>query len=129
MTRSFKFIAILFAVVTLAVAATRAPKGEYKNLQILPKDISSQKMDSIMESYNKALGIGCGFCHTAHATIPDSLDYASDKNEMKGNARNMMKLTIDINQKYFYYDTTVPPVYLNIVRCQTCHRGDPYPVE
>jgi len=129
MARSFKFMTILFALVTMAVAATRAPQGKYKNLQILPKDISPQKMDSIMESYSKALGIGCSFCHVAHATIPDSLDYASDKNEMKANARNMMKLTIDINQRYFYYDTTVAPVYLNVVRCQTCHRGDPYPVE
>ena len=80
-------------------------------------------------SYSKALGIGCSFCHASHASIADSLDYASDKNEMKLNARNMMKLTIDINQKYFYYDSSIAPIYLNTVHCKTCHRGEPYPVE
>ncbi|MCR6719290.1 MAG: c-type cytochrome [Chitinophagaceae bacterium] len=129
MNKSFSFFAVLLVLVAIAVAATRAPQGEFKNLKILPKDISVEKMDSIMESYNKALGIGCSFCHAPHPTIQDSLDYASDRNEMKAEARKMMNLTIDLNQKYFYYDTTVPPVYLNLVRCQTCHRGDPYPVE
>lgn len=129
MNKSFRFFAILFLLVAIAVAATRAPQGEFKNLKILPKDISAQKMDSIMDSYNKALGIGCSFCHAPHPIVQDSLDFASDKNEMKAEARKMMTMTIDINQKYFYYDTTVAPVYLNIVRCQTCHRGDPYPVE
>ncbi len=115
-------------MIIAGVAATTAPKGEFKNLQILPKDISKQKLDSIMESYNQALAIGCSFCHSPHPTIPDSLDYASDANTMKANARNMINLTMDINKKYFYYDSSVAPVYLNLVRCQTCHRGDPYPV-
>lgn len=119
----------LLGLIITGIAAIKPPQTEYKNLQILPKDISSQKLDSIMDSYSKALGIGCSFCHTPHISIPDSLDYASDKNEMKTNARNMMRLTIDINQKYFYYDSTIPPVYLNVVRCKTCHHGEPYPVE
>lgn len=129
MSRSIKISLALVLLVSICVAFVHAPQGRYKNLQILPKDIAPRMLDSIMDSYSKALGIGCSFCHVAHASIPDSLDYASDKNEMKENARGMMKLTIDINTKYFYYDTTVPPVYLNIVRCQTCHRGEPYPVE
>ena len=129
MRSSIRWSFFLLLLVTVAVAATRAPQGRYKNLQILTKDISEKKMDSIMDSYSKALGIGCSFCHADHASIADSLDYASDKNEMKLNARNMMKLTIDINQKYFYYDSSIAPIYLNTVHCKTCHRGEPYPVE
>lgn len=129
MSSSFRCSFFLLLLVSIAVAATRAPQGRYKNLQILPKDISEKRMDSIMDSYTKALGIGCSFCHAPHPSIADSLDYASDKNEMKLNARNMMKLTIDINQKYFYYDSTIAPIYLSTVNCKTCHRGEPYPVE
>lgn len=129
MGRKFQLFGILALLVLAGIAATSQDSSEFKNLQILPKNIAPEKLDSIMNSYNKALGIGCSFCHAPFEGIPDSLDYASDKNEMKLNARNMMRLTMDINQKYFYYDTTVPPVYLNVVRCQTCHRGEPYPVE
>jgi hypothetical protein len=129
MTSPSRLFVFLCLLTTVAVAAIKAPGGQFKNLEILPKDISPEKLDSIMNSYNRALGIGCSFCHASHPTIADSLDYASDKNEMKINARGMMKLTIDINQKYFYYDSLIPPVYLNIVNCKTCHRGEPYPVE
>ena len=91
------------------------------------EDISEQKLDSIMESYNKALGIGCKFCHAPVANFPDSLDYASDSLPMKENAREMMRMNIYINKTYFYYPKTERPEYLNTVSCMTCHRGEEYP--
>ena len=114
--------------VLLGIAATHKPPGKYKNLKILPQDITERQMDSIMLSYTKALGMGCGFCHTPLKDFPDSLDYATDDNEMKANARRMMTMTIELNKKYFYFDSTRRPEYLNVVNCQTCHRGEPYPV-
>lgn len=118
---------LLSAFVIISIAASKAPAGEHKNLQILPRDISDQKLDSIMESYNKALGIGCGFCHSPAKNNPDSLDYANDDNPMKTDARKMMRMTIDINRNNFYYDKSVRPEYLNLVNCKTCHRGEAYP--
>lgn len=122
----FTSVAII-AFVLLGIAATTAPKGPHKNLQILPKDISDQKLDSIMESYNKALGIGCSFCHAPAKNNPDSLDYSSDEKPMKQEARKMMRMTIDINKNNFYFDKSVRPEYLNVVTCRTCHRGEAYP--
>lgn len=46
----------LLAFVLLGVAAVKAPAFQERNLKVLPLDISDQKLDSIMESYNKALG-------------------------------------------------------------------------
>src|SRR5688572_21231568 len=86
---------VLASFVIFGVAAGKPPAGEFKNLKVLPKDISEQKLDSIMESYNKALGIGCGFCHSPAKINPDSLDYAVDENPMKENARKMMRMTIE----------------------------------
>ena len=117
----------LIALVTGGVAAIESPKGKYKNLKILPKDISEQKLDSIMESYTKALGISCSFCHAEVKNFPDSLDYASDANTMKENAREMMRMTILINKTYFHFDKNEKPEYLKVVNCKTCHRGEPYP--
>jgi len=118
---------ILTALVTGGIAAVDGPQGKYKNLKILPKDISEQKMDSIMESYSKALGVSCSFCHTEVKNFTDSLDYASDDNTMKENAREMMRMTILINKTYFHFDKNEKPEYLKVVNCKTCHRGEPFP--
>lgn len=118
---------ILAALVIGGIAAVDGPQGKYKNLKILPKDISEQKMDSIMESYTKALGVSCSFCHTEVKNFPDSLDYAADDNTMKENAREMMRMTILINKTYFHFDKNEKPEYLKVVNCKTCHRGEPFP--
>lgn len=122
-------LSVLSALVVLGVAAVKAPPGPFRNLQVLPKDISEQKLDSIMESYNKALGIGCSFCHSEVKNFPDSLDYARDEKPMKEDARKMMRMTIEINKNNFYYDKTERPEYLKVVTCKTCHRGDAYPAD
>lgn len=119
----------LGALVVLGVAAVKAPSGPHKNLQVLPKDISEQKLDSIMESYTKALGVGCSFCHSEVKNFPDSLDFAIDEKPMKEDARKMMRMTIEINKNNFYYDKTERPEYLKVVTCKTCHRGEAYPAD
>lgn len=111
------------------VAAVKSPTGKFKNLKVLPKDISEHDLDSMMSSYNKALGIDCGFCHVPLKDFPDSLDFVSDENEMKENARKMMRMTIEINKNHFYFDKSIKPEYLKVVNCKTCHRGEPYPVD
>lgn len=104
-----------------------APKE--RNLKILPKDISDQKLDSIMQSYNVALGVKCNFCHVPMKNLPDSLDYASDADPMKEEGRKMMRMTIDINKTNFYFDKKQRPEYLHTVTCKTCHRGEAFPPE
>ncbi len=120
-------IAVLTFLVIAGVAAIDAPAVEHKNLKVLPQDISKQKLDSIMESYTKALGVSCSFCHTEVKDFPDSLDYVADNNPMKENAREMMRMTILINKTYFHFDKNEKPEFLKVVNCKTCHRGEPYP--
>ena len=116
----------LVALVILGIAATKSPK--LRNLKVLPQDISDQKLDSIMQTYNKALGEKCNFCHVASNPIfPDILVYASDKEPMKEEARKMMRMVIDINKNNFYFDKNVREEYLKTVTCITCHRGQPLP--
>jgi Photosynthetic reaction centre cytochrome C subunit len=127
----------LMAIISLAVIATAATIStgkKYKNLKVLPQDISEKKLDSIMDTYTKALKVSCDFCHVPPKKDMFSItpannesDFALD-NEMKENARRMMRMTIEINKKYFYFDSIVQPEYLNVVHCNTCHRGNPYPV-
>lgn len=115
--------------VLAGMAAIKPVVQEDRNLKVLPKNISDAKLDSIMQTYNIALGVKCNFCHVPMKNIADSIDYVSDAEPMKENARKMMKMVIDINKKNFYFDKTVEPVYLNTVSCKTCHRGEPFPPE
>lgn len=119
---------ILTFFVVVGMAAVKINQKE-RNLKVLPKDISDAKLDSIMQTYNIALGVKCNFCHAPMKNFPDSLDYASDANSMKENGRSMIELVIDINKKYFNFYPDVRPEYLNTVTCKTCHRGEAFPPE
>ena len=123
----FLVVALLLAFVTMSVAATKGRIGNHRNLKVLPQDITDQQLDSIMQTYNVALGVTCRFCHVPVKGLPDSLDYAVDKEPMKEEARKMMRMTIELNKKWFYYDSTQRPEYLKVVRCNTCHRGEAFP--
>jgi hypothetical protein len=119
----------IISFVAFGVAAMRMPENKPRNLKVLPKDISDKMLDSFMHSYNKALGVGCDFCHVKINMFSDSLNYTADVNPMKEEARKMMRLTIQLNKDYFYFDSTRRPEYLNVVACMTCHRGDPMPAD
>lgn len=120
-------IAVLAAFVSTGMSLPAVLKKTDHNLRVLPADISNQKLDSFMNVYSNALGVSCNFCHVANNNIPDSLDFVSDLNPMKENARKMISMIISINKTYFYYDQKTEPLYLNAVTCKTCHRGEPYP--
>ena len=122
-------ILCLTSLVVLGMAAVSMPPQNSRNLKILPKDISDARLDSIMQTYNTALGVKCDFCHVPVKGFKDSIDYVSDAEPMKNNARKMMEMTISINKTYFHFDKNTEPVYLNTVSCKTCHRGEPFPPE
>lgn len=124
-----KIMVVLSGFVLLGVAAVQAPYQKERNLKVLPKDISDEKLDSMMQTYNLALGVKCEFCHVPVKGFKDSLDYASDAEPMKENARKMMTMVIDINRNNFWFDKSTRPEYLRTVTCKTCHRGEPFPPE
>lgn len=124
-----KIISVLTIFVILGVAAVHAPHKGERNLKVLPNDISDEKLDSIMQAYNKALGVKCAFCHVPVKGFADSIDYRSDAEPMKENARNMIRMVIEINKNNFWYNKDDRPEYLKTVTCKTCHRGEPFPPE
>lgn len=132
--KKFITIAILTAMVFGGVAAVKAPLQKERNLKVLPIDISDEKLDSIMQTYNIALGVKCNFCHVPYiGFIPfgskDTLDYASDKEPLKETARKMMRMVITINSENFWFNKNEIKEYLHTVTCKTCHRGEAYPPE
>jgi cytochrome c553 len=121
----------LCALVVLATAATtiNKPADEpYTNLQVLPKNISRTDMQKIMvDDFEDALGVSCGFCH-AQKKDSDELDFASDAKPEKQIARQMLKMTLNLNRDYFKIENPAMGIKGNVaVTCNTCHKGDTFP--
>ncbi len=117
-----------FLCIVTAFAATipnKALPPKFKNLKVLPKNISEAALDKIMDNFNYSLGVSCDYCH-AKSDKPDELKFASDAKAEKNMARKMMLMTYDLNIKYF--SATKDRLALQTVSCITCHRQNPYPV-
>ena len=110
----------LVFVVTISLAFTR-DDSPYKNLKILPKNITKEQMDSVMHHFTNSLNVHCNFCHVRNETTKQ-WDFAADDNKHKLIARDMMTMMDKINDKYF--NVTGAKRDLNtklMVTCFTCH--------
>jgi len=122
-------VMIVSLFIIVGIAATKPPEDhKFKNLKILPKNISKEDLDKVMDNFKAALGVKCGFCH---APSKDSTqkwpDFASDEKPEKLVARKMMKMTNKINKKYFSYVKNEQGQFVPTVECMTCHRGKEHP--
>ncbi len=96
----------------------------FKNLQILPENISKDELKGIMDGFTEMLDVKCSYCH-----IPD--EYHKDDKEHKRITRDMMLLVDNLRSNigtYFPKDTEP-----EVIGCWMCHRGsseiEPYAAE
>ena len=125
-------VAIIVGLFIIAgIAATKPPETpKYKNLKILPKNISKEDLDKVMDHFKAALGVKCSFCHApSKDTAQKWPDFASDEKPEKLIARKMMKMTSKINKKFFSDNKNEQGVVVPAVECMTCHRGSTHPDE
>ena len=119
----------LVALVVLGIAASAPADPIFKNLKVLPKNTTHEQLDSVMHMFNSSLGVKCGFCHAAQKDNPKKLDFASDEKGEKGAAREMMKMTLKINKKFFQSKHPYIGDSTLAISCFTCHHGQPHPGE
>lgn len=137
-TKKLSVMLVLLTGVIISVAATKptpskivlnktqtSDTGLFKNLQVLPKDISKDSLDKIMHGFTAALGVRCNFCHVFNGQP----DFASDEKEEKGIARYMIKMAAGINATYFNFEKSTRPDTITVIKCVTCHHGSPHPGE
>ncbi|WP_214072766.1 c-type cytochrome [Mucilaginibacter sp. dw_454] len=126
-----KAAVILGGVLSITIAsgaALRTPPepAHYTNLKVLPKDISSKELQSIMtDDFEDALGVSCGFCHANNAN-GHGLDFASDAKAEKEITRVMMRMTLGISKKYLKIKHPRIGNSMMVVSCYTCHKGAPF---
>lgn len=104
------------------------PEPKAKNLKVLPKNISKEELDKVMDDFKLALGVRCSHCHAPMKDNPKKLDFASDEKPEKETAREMMRMTAKINKKYFHEAMKEGNTIAKIA-CITCHNGKTEPAK
>jgi hypothetical protein len=113
----------------IATSPPQENKQEYKNLKVLSKKISDEDMDFVMQSFSANLGSNCLFCHPGKQNGTEyNIDYATDQLQNKRIARDMLRMTIKLNKKYFNTTLTGLMNTRGKIWCKTCHRGNPVPI-
>ena len=120
-----KLFVILLLAISVVIMSFRVdadkdkPAEKFKNLKVLPKNMSHDDLIAVMKNYCTALGVRCNHCHVKNG---DKLDFVSDDNKEKDIARKMQKMANAINKKYFGGNT-------GTVGCMTCHNGKINPAD
>lgn len=120
----------LLIFILAGTAATRPQDGDdhYTNLKVLPKKISEDDMERAMYVFEKQLGVTCVYCHVPTKNeVPKRMDFASDEKPEKKIAREMLRMSIKMNKKYFGMSTIAEILNKPKVWCRTCHYGFPRP--
>jgi hypothetical protein len=129
-TRKFIAISSLSIIIVGSVAAVQPEKNAgpvFKNLKVLPKNISQKQLSAIMvDQFQDELGVSCNFCHSENKETHKP-DYISDEKPEKQIARAMMAMTNGINKKFFNIKHAMIGDSMSIVTCGTCHQGKPIP--
>ena len=110
---------IIFALFALAFFVTEGETQtkvetagqKFKSIKVL-NDMPAEQMGKVMNMMSASLGVNCNFCHAEN-------DFAKEGFEHKDIARNMLRMTFDINKNYFENRAEV--------NCNTCHQGKPHP--
>lgn len=127
--RKIIVIGILASIFVTAMASTQPSEraNPYKNLKVLPKNISTKSLSRIMvDDFEDGLGVSCNFCH-AEEKGSHRLDYASDAKPEKEIARMMMRMSVQVNRKYFRVKHPMIGDSSLVITCNTCHHGQPHP--
>jgi len=86
-----------------------------KNIQVL-KGLPASQLTTVMNLIGGSLGVECKFCHYADEA---GIHFESDSVFAKRTAREMIRMTNDLNEKFFHGR--------HEVTCYTCHRGSTEP--
>jgi hypothetical protein len=118
---------VLFGII--AAKPLQEEKPKYKNLKILSENISDEDMDFVMETFGVNLGTNCLFCHPGKQNGTEyTFDYVTDALQNKRVARDMLRMTMKLNKKYFNIKLTGMMNTRGRVWCKTCHQGSPVPI-
>ena len=93
---------------------TETAGQKFKNIKVL-NEMPADQLGRVMNMFAASLGVNCNFCHVASDT-----DFDKDGKKEKATAREMIKMTFEINKNNFNNRPQVA--------CNTCHGGHEQPI-
>ena len=100
-----------YRLVSAQALQTETAGQHFKNIKVL-NDMPADQLGKVMNIMAASLGVNCDFCHYGE-------DFEKDGKKEKDSAREMIKMTFDINRNSFRGRTEVS--------CATCHNGHEHP--
>jgi len=122
MKQKIKILAIftfaIFACVFFATKGNTQTKTEtagqkFKSIKVL-NEMPADQMGKVMNMMSASLGVNCKFCHASNDG-----DYEKEGFEHKDMARQMLRMTFDLNKNYFEGRPEI--------NCNSCHQGKSHP--
>ena len=115
MKKIIQFCMIFSVVISLGIMQEKPT-----NLQVLDFE-SVRDLKKYMKTIQKDLGVKCTFCHDINDKSIDT--------EHKIIAREMMKMQMDLNKRFFAQigDSLIKHENTLQISCWTCHRGTKKP--
>lgn len=86
---------------------------KFKSIKVL-NEMPADQMGKVMNMMAASLGVNCKFCHASNDG-----DYEKEGFEHKDIARQMLKMTFELNKNYFEGRPEI--------NCNSCHQGKAHP--
>jgi hypothetical protein len=127
-TRRFAVAVLCSLFVCYAVRANGQRPDHPRNLQVLPRNLSTDSVFTVMLGVADALGVTCGHCHPGGDNPTwDSTNFTGDVKPTKLVAREMFRLVDRLNRELL--PTALRSGQFSVpVTCMTCHRGALRPI-
>src|SRR5215204_1129049 len=122
MNKKLKIISLF--IFTIFALAFFTPEGQtqtktetagqkFKSIKVL-NEMPADQMGKVMNMMSASLGVNCNFCHASNDG-----DYEKEGFEHKDMARQMLKMTFEMNRNYFEGRPEI--------NCNSCHQGKSHP--
>lgn len=97
----------------------------FRNLKVLPQNITREELMLTMRRFNQALGVDCDYCHVVRKSDDGQWtpDFPADEKREKEAGRVMILMTRRINESYL---SKIPDAHVEVT-CWTCHQGEAQP--
>ena len=111
---TFALFAFVFFVPKGATQSKTETAGQkFKSIKVL-NEMPADQMGKVMNMMSASLGVNCAFCHASNDG-----DYEKEGFEHKNIARQMLKMTFELNKNYFDGRPEI--------NCNTFHQGKAHP--
>ena len=118
-------ITIAGAFIAQSFSIQQQQQKKLQNIKVFPATATYEQVDHAMDQYKVDLGVKCNYCHAPEKDNPRKMDMPSDANPKKDIARDMIRMTDEMNKKYIatIKHTESDTTKIQLVTCNTCHRG------